>query len=86
MAALRRLPFRESSDAESIEREPTLSAALSVYSEARRPHVSFYQYASRWLLPLFQSDLVFLGPLRDWFVRPIASIPFLRRHMLHAMA
>ncbi len=42
-----------------------LHLALSGYAHARRRHVRFYSLASRWLTPLFQSDVPFLGAMRD---------------------
>ena len=38
--------------------------ALAAYDRARRDHLAYYQFATRWLTPLFQSDLA-LRPLRD---------------------
>ena len=39
--------------------------ALAAYSRERRSHLAFYQFASRWALPFFQSSLPPLGWLRD---------------------
>jgi 2-polyprenyl-6-methoxyphenol hydroxylase-like FAD-dependent oxidoreductase len=38
-----------------------LPTALANYSAARRSHVRFYQWATRWCTPFFQSDLLPLG-------------------------
>ena len=46
--------------------------ALSLFSKRRAAQVRFYQRASRWLTPFFQSDLTWLGKLRDVFM-PIVS-------------
>jgi 2-polyprenyl-6-methoxyphenol hydroxylase-like FAD-dependent oxidoreductase len=76
-------------DAMELERalstNDTLEEALAAYSRARRPHLGFYQLATRWLTPFFQSDLAWLGWLRDAGF-PIASrIPFMRRLMVKSM-
>jgi 2-polyprenyl-6-methoxyphenol hydroxylase-like FAD-dependent oxidoreductase len=63
-----------------------LSAALEAYSHRRRAHVGFYQFASRWLTPLFQSDLRALGPMRNFFMGIGCQLPFLRREMVRTMA
>jgi 2-polyprenyl-6-methoxyphenol hydroxylase-like FAD-dependent oxidoreductase len=63
-----------------------LSAALEAYSRRRRAHVGFYQFASRWLTPLFQSDLRALGPMRNFFMGIGCQLPFLRREMVRTMA
>jgi 2-polyprenyl-6-methoxyphenol hydroxylase-like FAD-dependent oxidoreductase len=42
-------------------------AALVAYSRERRAHLRFYQSASRWLTPLFQSDQRFGPWFRDVF-------------------
>lgn len=63
-----------------------LPAALAAYTTARRRHLSFYQYATRWLTPFFQSDLTPLGWLRDLFMPLCAALPPLRRLMVRSMS
>jgi 2-polyprenyl-6-methoxyphenol hydroxylase-like FAD-dependent oxidoreductase len=63
-----------------------LPAALVAYTTARRRHLSFYQYATRWLTPFFQSDLTPLGWLRDLLMPLCAAIPPLRRLMVRSMS
>lgn len=59
---------------------------LAAFEAARRAQWRYYQAASRWLTPLFQSDLAFLGPPRDLLV-PIGNrIPPVRRQSLATMA
>ena len=66
--------------------QPPVAAALARYSQRRRNNLWFYQLATRWLTPWFQSDLTPLGPLRD-FAMPLAiRIPWVRRQMLASMA
>jgi 2-polyprenyl-6-methoxyphenol hydroxylase-like FAD-dependent oxidoreductase len=63
-----------------------LSAALEAYSQRRRAHVRFYQFASRWLTPLFQSDLRVLGPLRNLAMGIGCRLPILGSEMVRTMA
>jgi 2-polyprenyl-6-methoxyphenol hydroxylase-like FAD-dependent oxidoreductase len=70
----------------ALEQDLPLSAALAGYSRKRRAHVAFYQFASRWLTPLFQSDLQALGPLRNLALGLGCQLPFLRAEMLRTMA
>jgi 2-polyprenyl-6-methoxyphenol hydroxylase-like FAD-dependent oxidoreductase len=59
--------------------------ALTAYSEARREHLAFYQFATRAITPFFQSDTAAFGIMRDLF-SPIATrLPFVRREMIRAM-
>jgi len=69
-----------------LSEELPLSAALDAYSRRRRAHVAFYQFASRWLTPLFQSDLRALGPVRNLALGIGCRLPFLRAEMLRTMA
>jgi 2-polyprenyl-6-methoxyphenol hydroxylase-like FAD-dependent oxidoreductase len=64
----------------------SLATALAMFSARRREHLAYYQFASRWLTPFFQSDLTPLGPLRDWGMGIACGIPALRRRMLLTMA
>lgn len=56
------------------------------YLDARRDPLHFYQQATRWLTPLFQSDSRALGLARDLLFPLVGSIPPLRLQMLRAMA
>jgi 2-polyprenyl-6-methoxyphenol hydroxylase-like FAD-dependent oxidoreductase len=52
--------------ADTLDAEPNdLAFALDRYSRARRDHLDFYQFATRWLTPFFQGDEAWLGTLRD---------------------
>jgi len=53
----------------------TVEQALARYTGIRRPHLHFYGQASRWLTPLFQSDLRTLPWLRDLLMRTACSLP-----------
>lgn len=72
--------------AAALEKAPDLSAALELHDRTRRRNVRFYQFASRWLTPLFQSDLHALGPARDRLMGPAARIPPIRKLMLQSLA
>lgn len=71
--------------AESLANHP-LPQALAHYSAMRRKHLRFYQFATRWTTPFFQSDLLPLGWLRDLVFPIIQRIPPLRRQMTATMA
>ena len=63
-----------------------LRAALAAYSRRRRAHLAFYQLATRWLTPFFQSDRAYLGRLRDALMGPACAITPIRRQMVATMA
>lgn len=65
---------------------PELAEALEAYSRARREHLGYYQLATRWLTPLFQSDHTWLGPPRDLLMGLSCRLPWLRTQMLAGMA
>jgi len=72
--------------ASCLESHPTVEAALGAYSAAREDHLAFYQFATRWLTPLFQSDLAPLGPLRDMAMGAMTKVPMFQRQMVETMA
>jgi 2-polyprenyl-6-methoxyphenol hydroxylase-like FAD-dependent oxidoreductase len=51
--------------ASALHKERDVPAALAAYSRSRARHLRYYGQASRWLTPLFQSDLRLLPWLRD---------------------
>ncbi|MBO9662170.1 NAD(P)/FAD-dependent oxidoreductase [Dokdonella sp.] len=63
-----------------------LAAALDDYARRRARHVAIYQFLSRWLTPLFQSDAALLAPLRDACFGPLGRLPLAKRHMLRILA
>lgn len=71
--------------ASAVSRLP-LKEALSTYSRERRAHLRFYQFATRWTTPFFQSDLLPLGWMRDAVFPLIQRVPVLRRQMTATMA
>jgi 2-polyprenyl-6-methoxyphenol hydroxylase-like FAD-dependent oxidoreductase len=66
----------------ALAAESDVTVALERYAAARRPHARYNQWASRMLTPFFQSDLAWLGPLRDAFMGPVGAVPGLRREFL----
>jgi len=62
MALLDALALRDALR-DSDEVEP----ALAAYGAARRRHVAIYQFWSRWLTPVFQSEADSVAWLRDRF-------------------
>ncbi|WP_306673953.1 FAD-dependent oxidoreductase, partial [Tahibacter caeni] len=63
-----------------------LADALHAYDRERRDHVAIYQLISRWLTPLFQSELDWAGRLRDACFGPLARLPLLRGETLKVLA
>lgn len=59
---------------------------LATYSRARRAHLRYYQFAARWLTPLFQSDSRLAGWLRDRLLPLLNQIGPTRRMMTETMA
>lgn len=72
--------------AKALAEKPTIDAALAHYSTARKNHIRFYQRASRWLTPFFQSSCQHTGTLRDLTFGPMCKVPYLKREMLRALA
>jgi 2-polyprenyl-6-methoxyphenol hydroxylase-like FAD-dependent oxidoreductase len=63
----------------------SLSTALGCYSGERYEHLAFYQRATRWLTPFFQSDHQVLGWARDTLIAAGATMPFFHSEMVRAM-
>jgi len=68
--------------ADALAHHPRLDEALAHYARSRAGHLAVYQRLSRWLTPLFQSDHVVLGKLRDIAFGPSGRLPFARGQML----
>ncbi|MCC7632741.1 FAD-dependent oxidoreductase [Stenotrophomonas rhizophila] len=60
-------------------------AALQAYQAQRRAHVAIYQFWSRWLTPLFQSERDTLARARDVLFGPMGRVPGGRGHMLRVL-
>ena len=77
-------------DAESLRdalrMQVDIGAALAQYECERRRHVAVYQFWSRWLTPLFQSERDLVARLRDVAFLPLGRLPGGRGHMLRVLS
>ncbi len=71
--------------ADCLARLP-LAAALKAYQRRRTFSLRYYQFATRWLTPWFQSDHEWLSPLRQGFFGLTRRIPWARQFMTLTMA
>jgi len=72
--------------AAALRDAPNLAQALAAYARLRRRHVYIYQFISRWLTPVFQSDLDWAANLRDLAFGPLGRMPIARGEMLKVLA
>lgn len=72
--------------AQCLDEANDLADGLARYTETRRQHVRFYQLASRWLTPFFQSESRSAAMVRDLTFGPASRLQFARRHMLATLA
>lgn len=72
--------------ADALAAATDIDAALALYDARRRRHLRFYQWASRWLTPLFQSDRAWLGPVRDLLMGTFGRWPIARGEAAALMA
>lgn len=72
--------------AANIRHHDSLASALKAYSAQRKSHVRFYQFASRWLTPFFQSDSKVYPWLRDLLFAPMGRNRWLRQQMLKTLS
>lgn len=70
----------------ALETTGSIDEALTRYTKLRRSHVRFYQLASRWMTPFFQSDSTIAATLRDWTLNPMSRVPYLRGEMVRTLA
>jgi len=59
--------------------------ALALYERERQAHAHIYQFWSRWLTPLFQSERDMAAWLRDFTFIPMARLPISRGQMLRVL-
>ncbi|MCW0412492.1 FAD-dependent monooxygenase [Xanthomonas sacchari] len=71
---------------ESLRTAPDIDAALARYQAQRQAHVAVYQFWSRWLTPLFQSERDVVARLRDVGMLPAGRMPGGRGHMLRVLS
>lgn len=62
-----------------------VDVAIDRYDRARRANVRYYQWASRWLTPVFQSGLTPVGVVRDALMGPMSRAPIFRSLMLDSL-
>lgn len=72
--------------AECVSESSTLPEALIHYESRRKRHLKFYQFATRWLTPFFQSNSKSLGVLRDVGFSFSQNFSFLKKEMVKGMA
>jgi 2-polyprenyl-6-methoxyphenol hydroxylase-like FAD-dependent oxidoreductase len=72
--------------ADALGADDSVERALERFTASRRAHLAFYQLATRWLTPFFQSRLEPLGWVRDAMMGPACKIGFVRREMVRSMA
>jgi 2-polyprenyl-6-methoxyphenol hydroxylase-like FAD-dependent oxidoreductase len=72
--------------ADTLGDHDTVPAALTAYARRRKHHLAYYQFATRWLTPIFQSDYAALGFLRDTTMGWLCKIPPFEQAMLYSMA
>jgi len=71
--------------ADCLARE-SMREALREYQRRRWLTLRYYQFATRWLTPWFQSDLEWLTPVRDVLFKITQAIPPCRMMMTRSMA
>ncbi|WP_045736691.1 NAD(P)/FAD-dependent oxidoreductase [Xanthomonas sp. MUS 060] len=68
-----------------LREAPDLDVALAQYQAQRQAHVAVYQFWSRWLTPLFQSERDLAARVRDIGLLPAGRLPGGRGHMLRVL-
>jgi 2-polyprenyl-6-methoxyphenol hydroxylase-like FAD-dependent oxidoreductase len=71
---------------DALRDEASAAPALARYQRERRAHVRIYQFWSRWLTPLFQSDRDGVARLRDFALLPLGRMPGGRGQMLRVLS
>lgn len=72
--------------ARALSGAPDMHSALDDFSASRKAHLRFYQVASRYLTPFFQSNSTLAAMLRDATFAPMTRIPYIRREMVRSLA
>ena len=71
--------------ATAIAEQQDLGLALERYVRDRRAHIRWYTWLSRFMTPVFQSDLVPVGWARDLAFGPAARVPWVRRQFANIL-
>ena len=72
--------------ADALAADGALADRLDAYDRRRRWQTRRYAYLSRGLSPFFQSDLTWLGPLRDVALPVMTAVPPMRALMERVLA
>lgn len=59
---------------DALRASSSVESALAAYAKSRRTHVSAYQFWSRWLTPIFQSERDLIASMRDLAFHPLGRI------------
>lgn len=70
---------------ECVSANSNVHSALRGYHQARRRHLSYYQYTTRWLTPFFQSHSRTLGWVRDLAFPVAGLLSPIRKQMVKTM-
>lgn len=70
----------------ALSRTDDLARALAEHRRDRRTHVAFSQWATRAMMPVFQSDLQPFAVPRDRLARPATALPPIRRAMVRLLS
>ena len=71
---------------DALRSEADIDGAIQRYEGVRRAHVRIYQFWSRWLTPLFQSDRDAVARIRDLTFLPLGRVPGGRGQMLRVLS
>ncbi|UOV07482.1 FAD-dependent monooxygenase [Pseudoxanthomonas sp. F37] len=71
---------------DALRLQADVAPALQAYQRQRQAHVGVYQFWSRWLTPIFQSDLDWVARARDLAFLPAGRLPGGRGHMLRVLS
>lgn len=71
---------------DALRAQSGVAAALAQYQAVRRRHVAIYQFWSRWLTPLFQSERDWIAKTRDVAFLPLGRLPGGRGHTLRVLS
>jgi 2-polyprenyl-6-methoxyphenol hydroxylase-like FAD-dependent oxidoreductase len=69
-----------------LTKESNVIAALLDFKALRRRQVRYYQLASKWMTPFFQSGQNYLAFPRDLLLGPLCRFPWFQRQMVATMA
>ncbi len=69
-----------------VKETDDVNQALACYTKTRKSHTGFYQIASRWLTPFFQSDIDAAAWLRDRTFGLFCKTPYIKTEMLRTLA